>query len=133
MKRLYFRAGVLALTAVVCGTSAAVAAEKWSCDMTMEKGKAYKQEWVVSDNRMFAPKGKGYYRVARNDDEVVLAFLRTYGGPPKNDPASFYVMIAKRSGMAIAVDDVGIYGFGRNPEQWLSPLVETGHCSLEHP
>jgi hypothetical protein len=55
-----------ALATIICGS------EKWSCDMEMQKGKPYKQEWIVSDDKMFVPKGKGYFRVAENNSETLL-------------------------------------------------------------
>jgi hypothetical protein len=56
----------LASAAIICGSNSAANAEKWSCEMEMSKGKTYKQEWIVSDEKMFAPKGKGYFQVVRS-------------------------------------------------------------------
>jgi hypothetical protein len=43
----------IALALIICGSTAANAAEKWSCEMEVLKGKTYKQEWTY---RMTKPK-----------------------------------------------------------------------------
>jgi hypothetical protein len=131
----------LALAAIICGSSAA-SAEKWSCDMEMTKGKTYKEEWIVSGDKMFVPKGKGYYRVVLNNNDTLFAFLRitpkdvpqkpssTY----KNDFYNDYILIAKSTGVLTEFNDfAGDYNFGPNPDQWMPPVVDIGHCTLEQP
>ena len=135
----------LALAAIICGSNSAANAENWSCNMDLQKGgKPYKQEWIVSDDKMFVPKGKGYYRVAENNSETLLAFLRIWDDAAKNPrPMNFYVVITKSTGTAIEFHD---WDFdwgplaekdktnGPQPEAWMPPSVDSiGHCSLEAP
>jgi hypothetical protein len=70
----------LASAAIICGSNSAASAEKWSCEMELSKGKTYKQEWIVSDGKteISAPGGKGYWAVARNDNDILFAFLRIF-------------------------------------------------------
>ena len=102
----------------------------------MKKGKPYKQEWIVSDDKMkmFVPKGKGFYRVAVDDDDTLLGFLRIWTDPKKSPrPFTSYVLIVKSTGVAIEIDDMD-FDWGPRPEQWMPPSVSSfGHCSLEQP
>jgi hypothetical protein len=133
----YLRDIAFASAAIICGSSSAANAEKWSCEMEMStKGKTYKQEWMVHDDKMFAPKGRGYLAVARNDNDILFAFLRIFEkdqkGQPINKPTNDYVMIVKKTGMAIEFNDVlADVNYGPKPEQWTRPVVTIGHCSLE--
>ena len=106
----HLRDFALALAAIICGSNSAANAEKWSCEMEMSKGTTYKQEWIVSDGKMFAPKGKGYLVVARNDNDILFAFVGIFEkdqkGRPINKPTNDYVMIVKKTGMAIEFDDI---------------------------
>jgi hypothetical protein len=45
-------------------------AEHWSCAESK-----YTQEWTITDDRMFAPKGKGYLPVIMNTPQVAVAYL----------------------------------------------------------
>jgi hypothetical protein len=36
-------------------------------------GKTYKQEWIISGDRMWAPKGKGFIHVLKNDENILVA------------------------------------------------------------
>lgn len=67
----------LGLLVTAHGTCIAASADRWSCVMTMA-GKNYMQEWNVSEDKMSAPKGKGYLRVVLNDRDTLLAFFRTW-------------------------------------------------------
>jgi hypothetical protein len=135
MNVTYLRNIVLALTIVACGSNPAASevksSVKWSCEMEIGKGKTYKQEWIVSDDKMFAPKGKGNFLVTRNDSDVFFAFYRWWAKDRKDPvPKNNYVMIVKSTGMAIEFDDVsgGIINFGMDPEGWVGPLVRIGSC-----
>jgi hypothetical protein len=83
---------------------------------------------------MFAPNGKGFFRVAENDSDKLLAFLRIWDDPAKNPrPSNTYIVIAKKTGVAIEIDDED-FDFGQRPDQWMPPSVTSfGHCSLEQP
>jgi hypothetical protein len=131
----------LASAAIICGSNSAANAEKWSCEMAtemeMSRGETHKQEWIVSDKKMFAPKGNAYFQVDRNDNDILFAFVRFFEKDPKtnkpiNEPkTNIYVMIVKKTGMAIEFDDIlpGMnYGF--EVGKWIPPVVEIGHCTL---
>jgi hypothetical protein len=121
------------LAAIICGSITAESAEKWSCEMEMS-GKLYKQEWIVSDDKMFAPKGKGYFRVVLNNSDTLFAFVRLWPNPKDRTPKNMYVVIAKSTGVVTEFDDfLADYNFGPNPDQWGPPVVTVGHCSLEQP
>jgi hypothetical protein len=126
----------LALAAIICGSTTAANAEKWSCEMEMKKGKPYKQEWIVSDDKMkmFVPKGKGFYRVAVDDDDTLLGFLRFWADPAKSPrPFTSYVLIVKSTGVAIEIDD-NDFDWDRDPSSGCRRGVSSfGHCSLEQP
>lgn len=133
MKHPDFREFLLAVAVIACGTSTALSAEKWSCDMGMG-GKTYKQEWIVSSDRMFAPKGKGFFRVVLNNSDTLLAFFRLLPNDPKNRPRTIYVLIAKSSGVVTEIDDIAMNTFiSPEAEKYGEPNVTVGHCSLEHP
>jgi hypothetical protein len=126
----------LALATIICGSITAASAEKWSCEMEMStKGKTYKQEWIVSGDKMFAPKGKGYFRVLLNNSDTLFAFVRFWSTAPKDrTPKNDYVLIAKSTGVVTESDDIlADYNFGPNPDEWTPPVVNVGHCSLEQP
>jgi hypothetical protein len=123
----------LVSAATICGPNSAANAEKWSCEMEMStKGKTYKQEWIVSGDKMFAnSKAKGY-RVVLNNSDTLFAFFRLWSNDPKDrTPTNFYVLVAKSTGVVTEFDDLPAdYNFGPNPDQWSSPAVTVGHCSL---
>jgi hypothetical protein len=90
-------------------------------------GKAYGQEWIVSEDKMLAPKGKGYFRVVLNDKDTLLAFFRTWN---KNGTSNnHYVLIVKTTGVATEIDDMAGFDYGPGPEQWSPPTTTVGHCS----
>jgi hypothetical protein len=125
------RRGVaIGLLVVVCGAGTAASAEKWSCEMQMSAEKTYKQEWVVSEDKMFAPKGKGYYRVVLNNRDTLLAVFR-FWNKDRTTASNSYVIIAKSTGVATEIDDIGGLDFGPQPEQWALPSTILGHCSLD--
>lgn len=121
----------IGLLAMVYGTCTAASAERWSCEMQMTPGRTYKQEWIVSEDKMFAPKGKGYFRVVLNDRDTLLAFFRFWNKDRTTN--NHYVMIAKSTGVVTEIDEMGGFDFGPDPEQWVPPTTTVGHCSLEHP
>ncbi len=125
---------VLASAVIIVGSTVA-SAEKWSCDMEMSKGKLYKQEWIVSDDKMFAPKGKGFYRVVLNDSDTLLAFKKMWSDPAKDPTVSSYVyiVIAKSTGVVTEIQEMVGFDYGTRPEQWMPPLVTVGHCLMEQP
>jgi hypothetical protein len=130
MNALYVLA--IALTAISFWPTTSANAEKWSCEMEMPKGKTYKQEWIVSNDRMFAPKGKGYLRVLLNNTDTLLAFLTMY--TKDRTPANHYVMISKSTGVLTEIQELVGLDFGPQSQEWISPVVEIGHCSsLERP
>jgi hypothetical protein len=99
----HLRNVAFAFVAMICGSITTASAEKWSCDMEMStKGKAYKQEWVVSGDRMFAPKGKGYLRVVLNNNDMLFAFLITPKDlPQKPFPAMPAALTAPKSATSL--------------------------------
>ena len=119
---------VIGLIAMICGASTAANAERWSCEMQMTTGKTYKQEWIVSEDKMSAPKGKGYFRVVLNNRDTLLAFFRSWS--KDQTPNNSYVIIAKSTGVVTEIDDINV-DFGPSPEGWVSPTTTIGHCSLE--
>jgi hypothetical protein len=129
---------VLALAVIICGSTSAANAEKWSCEEEID-GKMYKQEWIVSDDKMHAAKGKGYFQVVRNDNDILFAFFRFFEKDPKtgrliNKPKNIYVVIVKKTGIGIEFDDMAAdVNFGPETEQWVPPAVDIRHCSLEQP
>ena len=115
----------LASAAIICGSNSDANAEKWSCEMEILKGKTYKQEWIVLDDKMFSPKGKGYFRVELNNSDTLFAFTRF---------SNVYVVISKRTGVVTEIHEIpGLDYYGKEPEQWVPPGVSVGHCSLEQP
>jgi len=129
MRSSYCRGVAIGLIAMVYGTSTAASAERWLCEMQMTTGKTYKQEWIVSEDKMFAPKGKGYFRVVLNNRDILLAFFRFWN---KDRTANnSYVIIAKSTGVVTEIEEAGGLDFGPQPEEWVSPTTTIGHCSLE--
>jgi len=80
---------------------------------------------------MFAPKGKGYFRVVLNNTDTLLAVLRFWN---KDRTANnSYVIIAKSTGVVTEIDDISGLDFGPQPEEWVLPNTTIGRCSLEQP
>jgi len=128
MNEMRRRGVAVGLMAMACGTTPANA-EKWSCEMQMSTGKTYKQEWIVSQDKMFAPKGKGYFRVVLNNEDTLLAFFRFWNRDQIANNS--YVIIAKSTGVVTEIYDIGGLDFGPQPDEWTSPTTTIGHCSLE--
>jgi hypothetical protein len=121
----------LASAAIICGSNSAANAEKWSCDFE-KSGKTFKHEWIVSDDKMFTPKGTVFARIVQNDNDILFAFFRLsfekdLNGRPTSKPSNDYVMIVKKTGMAIQFDDIlADVNYGPEPEQWTPPVVHIG-------
>ena len=124
--------------ALALWSSLASAAETWSCGYQFDgKGKVWPQEWVVSSDRMSAPKGYGYWVVVVNNADTVAAFHRlwkdedTKAGVSGHFPntGNDYVMIDKRTGFSVDVIDVLGVDHGVTPNVWMPPTFSIGHCS----
>jgi hypothetical protein len=134
MKRL--RHAAFALAAIICWSNTAASAEKWSCDMEMStNGKPYKQEYIVSGEKLSGPSGKALFQVVLNNSDTLFAFRRVWENYPKDqNPINGYLLIAKSTGVVTEFYDIGAHiNFDLNPGQWVPPLVTLGHCSLEQP
>src|ERR1700721_1539730 len=114
----------LGLLVTAHGTCIAASADRWSYVMTMA-GKNYMQEWIVSEDKMSAPKGKGFLRVVLNDRDTLLAFFRTWNKSGTSN--NHYVIIAKTTGVATEIDDMAGFDYGPGPEQWAAPTTTVGH------
>jgi hypothetical protein len=133
------RVALLALIAVACGSSAAVSAEIWSCEMPMTNGKTYKQEWKVSGDRMFGRVNPGgqfrpdrFFHVVLNNSDTLLAFFRSWGHAAE-DQSTTYVLIAKSTGIVTEIDDIVMNVMGPQYKDVAAPQTNVGHCSLERP
>ena len=132
----HLRHVALALPAIICWSNTAASAEKWSCDMEVStNGKPYKQQYIVSADKLSGPSGKALFQVVLNNSDTLFAFRRLWENDPKHrSPINSYVLIAKSTGVITEFYDIGAdINFGPNPGQWVSPLVTLGHCSLEQP
>ena len=83
---------------------------------------------------MSSAKGKGYYRVELNNSDTLVAFAKLWTDPTKAIASSnLYVVISKPTGVVTEITEIAGLDFGKQPEQWMLPLVNVGHCSLEQP
>jgi hypothetical protein len=112
--------------------SLASADEKWSCSYQHNgEGKALSQEWIVSGDKMFGPKGYGRAKVVVNNGDTLAAFLRF-----PNNTGSDYTVIDKRTGFYVEVNDVlgvtsdpiGQPQLPLDPDLWVPHMFEIGHC-----
>jgi hypothetical protein len=87
----------------------AATAETWSCDL---KDKPYTQQWTISNGRMTAPHGKGYYRIAQNDDHVLMAFLKSEN--QSDNPPLFLIIIDKKTGNYFNIDTIVMSTMGES-------------------
>jgi clan AA aspartic protease (TIGR02281 family) len=108
-------------------------AETWSCDTELNK-KPYIQEWTISDGRMTAPHGQGYYRVAQNDGRVLVAFHKKRDEKGVNDPILILIMIDKKTGSYFDINTITMSVMGKTYDETSKPDVSsTGHCTLLRP
>jgi hypothetical protein len=132
----------LAFTAIMCGSSTAATAEKWSCDMETRNDQPlhlpYKQEWIVSDDEMFVGGSPVHFRVVLNNKDTLFAFARFFkrsesfpGG--STTVGNLSVMITKRTGVVTEIDEIFGFDEGMQTKQWFPPTIDSGHCSLEQP
>jgi hypothetical protein len=124
----------LCLVAICCVASSNARAETWLCDMQMGE-KTYKQEWRISGDRMWAPKGKAFFHVLKNDEHILLASVTAPGGSKdKNSHFTSYVVIEKAAGTVLDIDDIVISVMVNDPVvsvEDLTPNVDVGHCVVD--
>jgi hypothetical protein len=108
-------------------TKAAAIAETWSCDLKINE-KPYTQQWTISNGRMTAPHGKGYFRVTQNDDHVLIAFSKL--GNQSDNPALNLIIIDKKTGSYFDIDTIVMSAMGRAYDDTPEPTVKTGHCTM---
>jgi hypothetical protein len=100
-------------------------AETWSCDFKMNE-KTYPQQWTVSNGRMTTPHGKGYFRVTKDDDQVLMAFLKIRN--QSNDPILNLIVIDKKTGSYFDIDTTAMSTMGNAYDETSEPEMTTGHC-----
>jgi hypothetical protein len=102
-------------------------AETWSCELKMNE-KPFTQQWTISNGRMTAPNGKGYFRVARNDDQILMAFAKL--GNQSENPALNLIIIDKKTGGYFDIDTIVMSAMGKAYDDVSEPTVNTGHCAM---
>lgn len=102
-------------------------AETWSCDIKMN-GKTHIQQWTISNGRMTAPHGKGYFRVAKNNDHVLMAFLKIRN--QSDDPVLLVIIIDKKTGSYFDIDTTVMSTMGMDYDETSEPEMQTGRCAL---
>jgi hypothetical protein len=96
--------------------------------------KTYKQEWRISGDRMWAPKGKGFIHVLKNDAHILLASYTLPASKDRKGHFTSYVVIEKAAGTALDIDEVVIAVLADDPVvsvEDLTPTVNVGHCVLD--
>jgi hypothetical protein len=79
-------------------------AETWSCTVKMETPEGYTeyiQEWTIAEDRMRAPRGRGFYRVILNDENSIVAFIK-WGDDPL---VMNYVIINRMTGAYLEINN----------------------------
>jgi hypothetical protein len=104
-------------------------AETWLCDLNYGD-KTYKQQWDIANGRMTAPRGKGYLRLAHYDDQVIVAF-HMWRDDKVRDPLTDYIVIEKRTGNYLEMDNIVDANFGKANDDIAEPSVKTGHCAAQ--
>jgi hypothetical protein len=100
-------------------------AETWSCDLDMNP---HTQQWTISNGRMTAPHGKGYYRVTQNDDHILMAFIKL--GNQSDNPALSLKIIDKKTGSYFDIDTIVMGAMGKAYDETAEPTLHTGHCAM---
>jgi hypothetical protein len=131
-----------AVTALCLVTAAAQAGEPqtWTCEypQTTKDGKPYlqKQQWIVSGNctvvpstdcRMTAPRGKGFYLVVHDDENLLISFHKYWG--TGGFAPSEYIIIDKKTGRYLDMNDGIVSSMGPQYRDFTTPIIEFGHCS----
>ena len=77
---------------------------------------------------MTAPRGKGFYLVAHNDERLLVGFHKSWD--EKGGGASTYVIIEKNTGLYMEIDDIVVTAMGPRYRDTATPGIRTGHCTL---
>jgi hypothetical protein len=94
---------------------------------------AYKQEWIISGDRMWAPKGKGFMNVLKNDENILVASFEIWrdGSDRNAHYTTHYVVIEKHAGTVVELDDVVVSAVADLPpaaREGATPMIHVGHC-----
>jgi hypothetical protein len=66
--------------------------------------------------------------VAHNDDQLLVGFHKFWNG--KGDAPSSYVLIEKKTGLYMEVDDILPTSLGPQYKDTAVPKIQLGHCTL---
>jgi hypothetical protein len=129
MKTAY-RWYALCLIAFCCVASSDARTETWLCDMQMGE-KTYKQEWRISGDRMWAPKGKRFIDVLKNDENILVASFTIW---QSERHYTTYIVIEKHAGTMVELDDAVLEAVADLPpagREGATPTIDVGHCVVD--
>jgi len=83
---------------------------------------------------MTAPRGKGFLRVVKNDQRVLVAFFKKWENAKRREGGfTNYIIIEKTTGTLIELDDIVMTSMGEIYKDEAEPHLDVGHCILTQP
>jgi hypothetical protein len=101
--------------------------ETWSCDTKINQKPFTLPQLTISNGRATFLHGADYYRVKKNDDYVLMAFVRL---EETNTAPLSMIIIDKKTGSYFNIDTIGMSGTGKEYDKFSEPGLQTGHCTM---